>query len=286
MIDRTSELQDAANVSRIRSTLNIKELSQRFSTHQRLHCADFLEPSYAETLLKCLEEDVDWSTVLVEDKRVKELRSEIRKELDADAADLAGRAYESARTGFSFYFEANRRTSPGSCGPQRVRATLPSALQEFDTFLNSAESMALFRQLTSITAIARTDLMATRYAPGHFLTFHDDEMAMRKAAFVINLTANWKPAWGGLLQFLSPEGQIVDTFVPQFNSLHLFTVPQSHSVSFVAPFAQKTRYAISGWLYTAESQLPAADCCDAAHTSSSRNQPLADLHDTSDEMQI
>jgi hypothetical protein len=217
---------------------------------QRLQCAQFLDQSYAERLLKCLEEDVDWSTILIEDKRMKEQRSEMRSS-PGEAPELAEIAYQSARRGFAYYFDANRLTSPQSDGEGRVRAPIPAALQELDTLLNSEEGLEVFRRVTSIPALARTDLMATRYCPGHFLAFHDDEAGdKRKAAFVINLTLGWKPAWGGLLQFLSTEGQIIETFVPRFNALHLFKVPQLHSVSFVTPFAQGNRYAISGWLYT------------------------------------
>jgi Rps23 Pro-64 3,4-dihydroxylase Tpa1-like proline 4-hydroxylase len=35
---------------------------------------------------------------------------------------------------------------------------------------------------------------------------------------------------------------------PRFNALHLFKVPQRHSVSLVAPFAGAPRLSITGWL--------------------------------------
>ena len=43
-------------------------------------------------------------------------------------------------------------------------------------------------------------------------------------------------------------GDIPLALKPGFNTIHLFRVPQMHSVSYVAPFAAVPRYAITGWL--------------------------------------
>ena len=53
---------------------------------------------------------------------------------------------------------------------------------------------------------------------------------------------------GGLLLFDGEDGHIERGFTPSFNALNLFTVPQPHSVSRVAPFAANRRYSITGWL--------------------------------------
>ena len=64
----------------------------------------------------------------------------------------------------------------------------------------------------------------------------------------MNFTAgDWRPEWGGYLQFFDDEGDVVQAFRPRFNSLNLFAVPQPHAVSFVPPFAPLGRYAITGW---------------------------------------
>ena len=41
--------------------------------------------------------------------------------------------------------------------------------------------------------------------------------------------------------------EVVETFTPQLNSLSLFSVPQLHQVSLVAPWAGSARYSITGW---------------------------------------
>jgi hypothetical protein len=237
-------------MTNICSSLNIEQLTSEYLSARRLQCREFLDKDYAAALLLCLEQEVDWSVVLMEGKRIKELRSDRRQPGD-DTFDLADKAYQTATQGFSYLFEANRRTSPAAGGDGHARAPLPATLRSLDAYLNSSPGLEFFRRVTSVPDLARAQIMATRYRPGDFLLFHDDDAgATRKAAFVINLTAGWQPGWGGLLQFLSTDGRVVDTFVPQFNVLHLFEVPQLHSVSFVAPFAQRTRHAISGWLYT------------------------------------
>lgn len=56
--------------------------------------------------------------------------------------------------------------------------------------------------------------------------------------------------WGGLLQFIDVDGQVLDTFLPRWNTLSLFAVPAGHAVSLVAPWARQDRLAITGWLLT------------------------------------
>jgi Rps23 Pro-64 3,4-dihydroxylase Tpa1-like proline 4-hydroxylase len=97
--------------------------------------------------------------------------------------------------------------------------------------------------------VAFADAQATRYGPGDFLTAHDDavEGKHRRAAYVFGLSRDWRAEWGGLLLFHEPEGE-VRGYVPQYNALNLFAVPQPHSVSLVAPFAPRERLSVTGWL--------------------------------------
>ncbi len=117
--------------------------------------------------------------------------------------------------------------------------------------LNHPDSLATFRAITGERArSALVNGQATRYLPGHFLTSHDDGIdgEDRVAAYVINLTKGWRADWGGMLQFHNAAGDIPLALKPGFNTIHLFRVPQMHSVSYVAPFAGAPRYAITGWL--------------------------------------
>jgi Rps23 Pro-64 3,4-dihydroxylase Tpa1-like proline 4-hydroxylase len=40
---------------------------------------------------------------------------------------------------------------------------------------------------------------------------------------------------------------MIKGFIPRFNALNLFTVPQRHNVSAVPPVAPVDRFSITGW---------------------------------------
>jgi hypothetical protein len=93
-------------------------------------------------------------------------------------------------------------------------------------------------------------MFVSRYRSGHFLAPHLDKNN-GKLAFVINLSRNWFPKYGGNLHFLNDNRtEILHTLTPTFNNLVLFEVPPEgipHYVSHVAPNVKNTRYAVSGW---------------------------------------
>ncbi len=115
--------------------------------------------------------------------------------------------------------------------------------------INAEPSLAFARAVSGHDDIIRADAQATLYAGGHFLTEHDDLVAHegRRLAYVLNLARDWKPDWGGYLNFLDAAGNITAGFMPRFNTLNLFLVPMRHQVSHVPPFAPPGRYAITGW---------------------------------------
>ena len=57
----------------------------------------------------------------------------------------------------------------------------------------------------------------------------------------------WRPEWGGYLNFYDEEGDVVAGFRPRFNALNIFAVPQKHNVTYVPPFSPVGRFAITGW---------------------------------------
>src|SRR3546814_20638163 len=91
--------------------------------------------------------------------------------------------------------------------------------------------------------------MAARYRQGHFLNAHNDSAKDEDSAFayVINLGRGWQPDWGGPLQLLEGSDDI-ETFVPYWNSLSLFRVPQMPQYTLFSPWACADRYSIAGWV--------------------------------------
>jgi Rps23 Pro-64 3,4-dihydroxylase Tpa1-like proline 4-hydroxylase len=110
--------------------------------------------------------------------------------------------------------------------------------------------MDLVRAISGMSDLVKADAQATLYGPNHFLAVHNDEdtSAGRRVAYVLTLCAeDWRPDWGGYLNFYDADGDVVAGYRPRFNALNLFAVPQKHNVSFVPPFAPVARYAITGW---------------------------------------
>lgn len=85
------------------------------------------------------------------------------------------------------------------------------------------------------------------YAPGDFLSMHTD--GARGVAFILNLSQNWIPEYGGLLHVKNKDGTFT-AYVPEYNSLVLMDVANDaspHFVSEVSKYAPSYRMAIGGW---------------------------------------
>jgi hypothetical protein len=116
--------------------------------------------------------------------------------------------------------------------------------------INDEPLLGFIRDVTGVASIRKGDAQATLYAPGHFLGLHVDSHAAEgwRIAYVLNFCREeWKPEWGGYLNFYDDDGDVIVAYRPRFNALNLFDVPCPHSVGLVAPFAPIGRYAITGW---------------------------------------
>ena len=232
----------------INPALDPARFAPQFIGRGRVHLPDFLVPPAAEQVHRYLAQSAEWSLVLHDGTNVREATPEQRRHADEIwEREMAAFAYARAREGFEFLYE-HRRVADDP----RERAADPSPVARFVDFLNSSVFLEFARRLTGQTDIVRADAQATRYRPGDFLTQHDDfdktGRKLRRAAYVFNLTPRWQPDWGGQLQFIGPDGHVTEAWVPRFNALNLFAVPQPHSVSIVAPFAVGARYSVTGWL--------------------------------------
>ncbi len=117
-------------------------------------------------------------------------------------------------------------------------------------YINGQPVLDFVRAVTGIPELVKADAQATLYAPGQFLAVHNDQHRERgrRVAYVLSLCAeDWRPDWGGYLNFYDADGDVIAGYRPRFNALNLFAVPQLHNVSYVAPFAPVARYALTGW---------------------------------------
>lgn len=223
--------------------LDPTRLAQDFACNGRVQVQDFLDQKSAETLHLCLRERSDWVQVLNANGKVFELSRDTRQQMsDVARADLDTAVYAQARSGFQYRYEAIR--VPDNA---QDRAASADPLAGFAQWMSTGAVRDLLRTIVGAPGMAFADAQATAYSPGDFLTAHDDavEGKNRHAAYVLGLTPVWRMEWGGLLLFHKPE---LAGFVPAFNTLNLFRVPQMHSVSEVTRAAAYRRYSITGWL--------------------------------------
>lgn len=220
--------------------------AQALAHHGHVRLAPALPAAMADALHRWLAEEAEFARVLNQGDKVWDLDARQRAALDPQQqAALLDAVHAQARDGFQFLFDSLRVSEDPA---QRAARDWP--VDRLVSAFNTPPWLDLFRTLTGEPAIRMVDGQATRYLPGHFLTGHDDNVAgkNRVAAYVLNLTPQWRVEWGGLLMFHDDSGDVARALAPRHNALHLFRVPQRHSVSQVAPFAGAPRLAITGWL--------------------------------------
>lgn len=220
--------------------------AERLLTCGRVQIPDILEDAYAEQFHAVLAAETQWTLSYRDGSAAKRLEYADYAQMDeAQRAQFIERAALAARGRYAYAYE----------GYSMIDRYFDAAREDHllrrlvDVF-HDERVLGFIRQLTGDAAIARVRMQATRYLPGHFLRRHDDTGygdQDRRFAFVVNLGRGWEADWGGLLNFVDSADRVVDVYVPRFNSLSLFKVPQMHYVSQVAPWAEAPRYALTGW---------------------------------------
>lgn len=231
--------------------LDVEHWRAALARDGRVQVDDWLAPDAAAAIAACLANEVSWTLAVEDGSGARKLDHPTYAAMDAAACTaLYAAAAASARhpakgdTGFRFAYDTYMMVEAYKAGrdPQLLLHRVLEAL-------NAPPTLALLRALTGEPRIRRASAQASRYRPGQFLRQHTDHHSGegRLYAYVINLSRDWQPDWGGLLQFID-GGRVVDTFVPRYNTLSLFKVPAHHAVSLVAPWAPRDRLSVTGWL--------------------------------------
>jgi Rps23 Pro-64 3,4-dihydroxylase Tpa1-like proline 4-hydroxylase len=230
---------------RLAADLDVALVATVLRRAKRVHVPGALAPDVATRLHRELVESTDWSISTNEGDRNFTVPVAAFGSMDPAARlGFERRVHANAARGFQYLY----KNYP--IHDEFVAGRLSGYLARFYAFLNSPAFLDFARAVTGRAGVTRVDAQATLYEPGHFLTQHDDrdDTKRRVAAYVLNLTPRWHADWGGVLQFLDADGHVAEGYVPRFNALNLFLVPQPHSVGCVAPFAPAGRYAITGWI--------------------------------------
>lgn len=228
---------------RINSRLDAHELSLRFAKAGRLQIEDFLELPDAKQLAESLE-TLDWRIVLNSGSRHIDLHpTQLAALQPAQRSGILAEVRKNAAHHFQYLYENYPVHDMLEAG-QLDHRMLKSAHET----MNSPKVRAFLEKVTG-EATDFCDMQATRFSAGHFLTVHTDSAPgkNRKLAYVLSLTGDWSPTWGGQLQFLDGRNSVTGSYVPRFNALSVFKIPGPHHVSQVSNFAPKGRVSLTGW---------------------------------------
>ncbi len=228
--------------------LDRKALAKRFATESRVQVRSILTQETATTISQILRRETPWGIAYKVDGQppVKLRIDELRANTPQQLRDIAAQVHRTAANGdygvrFNQYpiLDAYlQRWAPGGAHDLLLE------------YINAEPFLDLVREITSIPELIKADAQATCFAPGDFLSIHNDSHVAEgwQVAYVLNFAdPEWKPDWGGYLNFFDDDGDIVQGWRPRFNTLNLFRVPQRHNVSYVPPFAPMGRFAITGW---------------------------------------
>jgi len=219
---------------------------QTFASTGRTHIPDILTGESADRIFTCLNTQPTWNLVCQQNGQHLDLNADIETAWSADQrSDFMVELHRQANDGFQYLYRAiplydvyHKKILPGHF------------LNQIFEFINSDPVLDYLRSTLNLPDIGFADAQITCYSQGHFLTQHDDDVPgkHRLAGYVLNMTTQWSPNWGGALQFYDGAGECVETLLPSYNALNVFRVPQLHAVTYVPPFATAKRFAITGWL--------------------------------------
>ncbi len=233
-----------ASIRRLAPRNDVSALRSAFAGRGSVSIPCLLPQQAANALAGELRGSSDWLEILRAGNQAYEMPTAALDELNAERRNtLTAMIHSAARESFQHRYRAIRVSEDAE-----ERAARGTLLDGFVDLLNKSSVMDLLRDITGLAGIGFADGQATDYRAGDFLTTHDDavEGKNRLAAYVFGLTETWQADWGGLL--LLERGLTVDGFVPAFNELRIFRVPQTHHVSIVAPWVERRRLSITGWL--------------------------------------
>jgi Rps23 Pro-64 3,4-dihydroxylase Tpa1-like proline 4-hydroxylase len=132
---------------------------------------------------------------------------------------------------------------------------LTANLATYLSFLAAFNDIKFRNFFESITGLECDKGQATyhlfSYKKGDFLRSHTDRAGKYLLAFILYLTPDWSPGFGGNLNVRLPGGESLE-FQPQYNSLIIFNVDRNseHSVSVINDNADtRGRCTFSGWLH-------------------------------------
>lgn len=194
-----------------------------------------------ELLISCIH-NIEFLNAFYFDGANREASDKEISGLDTSTkASLLNAIHQEAARGHGFNYGRHYLSKSGM-------KDLPTS--KFLSSLNENSFLSLVEIICSSNNLGNVDAQVTRFQRGNFLTRHNDNVDgdTRKIAYVLSLSQNWHPDWGGLLQFFDKDGTPSISLSPIFNNLVLFDVNKVHSVTSIAEYSPRSRYSITGWI--------------------------------------
>lgn len=219
----------------------ILSYQNEFNGKKKLSIPHFLQLEFAELLYSHVIHEKNWTLATgIDATKYEKASIPSNEKINISQIKNVNNAFSNDHFSYIFYRSMNNNPKNMSYIEFLVRKTFSS--QEFIERLN---------KITNLNLTQLTTLFLSKYKAGSFLSPHSDK-GNGRLAFVLNLTKNWKPQYGGILHFMNDaRTEITDSFVPQFNQFVIFYVPEqkgiSHFVSSVVQNVKYSRYSITGW---------------------------------------
>ncbi len=230
----------------LNDNLDREIIRQNLSRQNHYVAPDILKVDIAEKLFDCLQTRTPWQIAFRQgDKDVTVSPQELRQWTAEQNAAFHKSLITQAQKEYQFYY--NRYPMIDAYIQGRDSGLF---LHKFTEFLNGEDFLTFARHITGDKEIRKSEPHAACYIPGNFLKLHDDHSTKemdRRYALVFNLSRRWISDWGGLLQLVD-DNRVIETVVPNFNSVSILRLPQKHQVSYVAPYATESRFTITVWL--------------------------------------
>lgn len=237
----------------INPKLDLNKYSKAFKKNKVIRIENFLDKDYADKIYNFYSKEMprDWWYYSTMPKRpgINEQTDNLRlsnikhnPEVNSLVSYKSSLANEHFQLGnFSYSFKRTIDNHGKDC---------PCMECNLKSFLNSKKGIDFINTVTNYGVINSSSLFSSLYEYNDFLSIHHDG-PNGKIGFVYNLCPNWKPDWGGLLHTLSQDKtKVINTYVPQFNSLTLFDSSTDtgypHYVSHVVN-KNVQRFSMAGW---------------------------------------
>lgn len=231
---------------KLNKKINYEKVKKDFEKNNYILIEDFLDEQYAEELFNFLTYEMPldwWYSVSLSNKKEDFMTTRNLPENKYRIIQeklMAEKTFNKGEFSYHFYRTLGDHVEDCSCKEC-----------EFRKWVLKDEFLTALKNMTGMKFKKYKTLFASKYSEGCFLSPHTDE-SNGDIGFVLQLTKDWLPQWGGLLHFLNDDlNEVTAVKIPKFNTLTLFKLPDQkgkwHYVSHVNQGVKKSRIAITGW---------------------------------------